>query len=243
MFAMKVIPNAVTLLNLFGGTVSIVLAMNGLPHYSALVIIGCMVLDFLDGALAQLLNARSEMGVQLDSLADLVSFGIAPAAIVFHYLSLSVFGLPPGALKTAVPFLAFVITVFSAIRLARYNLEGSQSNDFYGLPTPANAFFFASWPVVLHFFPEKGLFYSLLLNIVNSVPNILLLVGFFSALMVSRIPMFSFKIKGFGLRENKIRMIFIALIILSVLALGMPAVVLIIVFYIILSITSYLFGN
>jgi len=240
---MKFIPNFVSLLNLFGGTVSIVLAMNGLPHYSALVIMGCMVLDFLDGALARLLNAYTKMGIQLDSLADLVSFGVAPATIVFHYLSLSVLGLPPGILRTAIPFLAFVIPVFSAWRLAKFNIEDSQSNDFYGLPTPANAFFFASWPVVLHFFPEKGMLYSLLLAIVNSIPNILLLVVFFSSLMVSRIPMFSLKIKGFGLKENKIRLVFIALIILSIIALGMPAIVLVIIFYIILSITSYLISN
>ncbi|NCU33186.1 MAG: hypothetical protein EOM23_09710, partial [Candidatus Moranbacteria bacterium] len=79
LFQMKFIPNIVTLVNLFGGTVAIVLALRGLPHYAGLVIFGCMVLDFLDGALARLLNARSKLGVQLDSLADLVSFGVAPA--------------------------------------------------------------------------------------------------------------------------------------------------------------------
>jgi CDP-diacylglycerol--serine O-phosphatidyltransferase len=240
---MKFIPNIVTLVNLFGGTVAIVLALRGLPHYAGLVIFGCMVLDFLDGALARLLNARSKLGVQLDSLADLVSFGVAPATIVFHYLSMSVFGFQEGLLRTILPFAAFILTVFSALRLARFNIEENQSDDFQGLPTPASAFFFASWPIVLFFFPERTVIYSAIITVVSSLPYLLLIVLFFSVLMVSKIPMFSLKIKGLGFKENKIRLIFLGLILLSVIFFGMPAIVLVIIFYIILSLTTFLFSN
>lgn len=240
---MRFIPNLVTLINLFGGTVAIVLALRGLPQYAGLVIMGCMVLDFLDGALSRLLNARSELGVQLDSLADLVSFGVAPATIVFHYLSMAAFGLPEGFLKAILPFAAFIITLFSALRLARFNVEENQSEEFRGLPTPASAFFFASWPIVLFFSPHKGFIHSLVATLVSNYANLLLVVMFFSLMMVSKIPMFSLKVKSLGFKENKIRLVFIALILVSVLIFGLPAVFLVIVFYLILSLATYLFGN
>ncbi len=240
---MKHIPNLVTLVNLFGGTVAIVLSLRELPHHAALVIIGCMVLDFLDGALARLLVARSKIGVQLDSLADLISFGVAPATIVFHYLSMAVFVIPEGFFRTALPFAAFILPVFSALRLARFNVEENQEDEFRGLPTPASAFFFASWPIVLFFSSEKGLIHSLVATLVSNYAYLLLVLLFFCLIMVSKIPMFSLKVKGFGLKENKPRLAFIALILVSIAVFGLPAIFLVIVFYLILSLATYLFGN
>ncbi|MEE4177996.1 MAG: CDP-alcohol phosphatidyltransferase family protein [Bacteroides sp.] len=232
---MKHFPNAVTLMNLFLGAVAMVLAILGQPHYAAVLIGICAVLDFADGLLARILNARSELGQQLDSLADLVSFGMAPAGILFHYLQQAVQTINPPALQNVLPFAAFFLAVFAGLRLAIFNIDTRQTSGFIGLPTPANAAFFASMPFVLAFANRQGIILRTVEAITQSWPWLLIFLALFSYLMVSPIPMFSLKIKNFQWKENRVRYIFIGLILLSLLIFGLQAVALIVIFYLILS--------
>ena len=232
---MKNLPNAVTLMNLFLGSIAMVLAIQSQPHYAALLIGICAVLDFSDGMLARVLNARSELGQQLDSLADLVSFGLAPAAILFHYLQGAVQPLNSQPLQNVLPYSAFFLTVFAGLRLAIFNIDTRQTNAFIGLPTPANAAFFASLPFVIAFAPNQGFIYSLVKSTTQSWPALVFLLGLFSFLMVSNISMFSLKIKNLRWRDNQTRYVFIALILFSLLIFGLQAVALIVIFYLILS--------
>ncbi|MDX9941199.1 MAG: CDP-alcohol phosphatidyltransferase family protein [Bacteroidales bacterium] len=232
---MKHLPNAVTLANLFLGAVALVLAIEGQPQLSAILIAICAVLDFSDGMLARLLNARSELGQQLDSLADLVSFGMAPAGILYHYLQGAVHGLNPQALQNVLPFAAFFLAVFAGLRLAIFNIDTRQTRSFIGLPTPANAAFFASLPFVLAFAGHQGFIFRWVEIITQSWIWLLLLLALFSVLMVAPIPMFSLKIKNLSWQENRAPYIFAALILISLIIFGLQAVALIVFFYLILS--------
>jgi CDP-diacylglycerol---serine O-phosphatidyltransferase len=240
---MKHLPNAVTLLNLFLGSVAIVLAINGKPHYSAIIIAFCSVLDFADGMLARLLNARSELGQQLDSLADLVSFGLAPSAIMYYYMHGAAQTINSPGLQIVLPFAAFLIATFAGLRLAIFNIDTRQTNSFIGLPTPANAAFFAAFPFVLAFAGRQGFIFHWVDVITNSLPAMLFLVLLFSWLMVSPIHTFSLKIKNFRWAENRIRYIFLGLIIASLLIFGLQAAVLIVIFYLILSLLNAAFAE
>jgi len=235
---MKQIPNAVTLLNLFLGSVAVVLAIKGLPHYSAIIIGICSLLDFADGMLARLLKAHSALGQQLDSLADLVSFGMAPSAIIYHYMHQAAQTINPTALQIVLPFSAFLLATFAGLRLAIFNIDTRQTNSFIGLPTPANAAFFASLSFVPAFATRQGFIFSLVENITSSLPAMLIMIIVFSWLMISPIHMFSLKIKNFRWKENEIRYIFAGLVLLSILIFGLQAVALIVIFYIILSLVS-----
>ncbi|QRX64422.1 CDP-diacylglycerol--serine O-phosphatidyltransferase [Dysgonomonadaceae bacterium zrk40] len=191
----KQIPNLITLLNLLAGCIAITMAFRG--NFTAVVIWVALaaLFDFLDGMAARLLNAYSPIGKELDSLADVVSFGVAPAMAVYvllrDYLSLpeALSGMSP-----FVPFFAFLIPLFSAYRLAKFNLDERQSSSFLGLPTPANALFWISYcygMVQLSPLDDKFLYLTYAL--------ILLL----SLLMVSEITMFSLKIKSLQLEGNR----------------------------------------
>ncbi len=235
---MKQLPNAVTLLNLFLGSVSVVLAIQGFVHYSAIIIGFCSLLDFADGMLSRVLKAHSALGQQLDSLADLVSFGLAPSAILYFYMHQAAQPLNPPALQIVLPFAGFIIAIFAGLRLAIFNIDSRQSDSFIGLPTPANAAFFASLPFVLAFAPADGIIYSLVKTITLSMPALMILVIVFSWLMVSPLVMFSLKIKSLRWHGNQIRYVFLALVIISLLILGIEAVAMIVIFYIILSLAN-----
>ena len=152
------IPNFLTLCNLASGVVSITMVIQGDLTWAAVFIFIAAVFDFLDGTAARLLDARSELGKQLDSLADVVSFGVAPAVIIFTLLSAGCEGSCNILERLRItPYFAMLIPVMSAIRLGRFNLDLRQEEHFIGLPTPANALFFASIPLILfvgdRFFP------------------------------------------------------------------------------------------
>lgn len=232
---MKHLPNAVTLINMFLGAVALVLAIGSQPEIAAILIGICAVLDFADGMLARLLNARSELGQQLDSLADLISFGMAPSGIMYHYLQQAVQSINPPALQNVLPFAAFFLAVFAGLRLAIFNIDTRQTNAFIGLPTPANAAFFASLPFVLVFANHQGFIFRAVKVITQSWPWLLILIALFSFLMVSPIPMFSLKIKNFHWKENRVRYLFIGLVLISLLIFGLQALALIVIFYLILS--------
>lgn len=232
---MKSIPNVITLLNLYLGCMAVFLILDGSAVTGAILIIVCSILDFLDGAAARVFKAYSDIGKQLDSLADLISFGLAPASIVFHYLSNALHTINPEANLFVLPSLAFFVTVFSALRLARFNTAEEKKDYFTGLPTPANALLIASIPLTLAFAPQGSFSYLMLDNLRNLlVPN-LILITVISFLLVSPFKMFSLKVKSLSWKENRIRIIFLAGCIILLITFGWAALPMFMVFYILLS--------
>ena len=214
----KHIPNLITCMNVTSGAFAIFLAMYGyLPEAACLVLLA-MIFDFFDGLAARLLHVKSELGKELDSLADVVSFGVAPAVLA-HFLMLEV--LPEGAVRhfaelapgmKVMLFCPSLIPAFSAYRLAKFNLDTRQVSSFIGMPTPANALFWVTLVFGSVYTPE--LYGRLFGNVYTLGVSALIL----SVLLISELPMFSLKISGFGWRENKNRYLyFIALIVLAVL--------------------------
>ncbi|MDR1593190.1 MAG: CDP-diacylglycerol--serine O-phosphatidyltransferase [Prevotellaceae bacterium] len=175
------IPNSLTSGNLFCGCIATVLAIKGDITTATYFIFAAAIFDFFDGFVARLLKAQSPLGLQLDSLADMVSFGVAPSAIVYYILSISQIHVLL-ELPAFTPYLAFFIAVFSALRLAKFNIDERQSAEFIGLPTPAATLFFCGL-TYFEMFTVTG-FYVLL----ASIPV-------FCFLMVCELPMFSLKIK------------------------------------------------
>lgn len=228
------VPNFITTSNLICGSLSIIAAFNNLLHVSAILIFIAALLDFFDGMSARLLKAYSEIGKQLDSLADVVSFGLSPSIIVYQLLKeriepdLTIFDQI--SIDTLLPLTAFLIVAFSALRLAKFNIDERQTNSFIGLPTPASAIFFASL--------------TLLMNYKLIVLNEFYIIGltiFFSVLLVSEIPMFSLKFKHFRFKENEIRYLFLMTGLILILVLKVLAIPIIIITYILLSIALRLF--
>ncbi len=237
---MKHLPNFLTCVNLFFGCLAIVFVFDGKLHYAAFSVGIAAIFDFADGFAARLLKAQSPIGKDLDSLADLVSFGVAPAAVMFMFMVNSE-NFP---FLTTIPWLlampAFLITIFSALRLAKFNNDNRQEDVFYGLPTPANALFFMSLPIVIKYGAENTAIYDSIKDITNDYYTLLTLAVLSSALMVSNISMISLKFKNFCFRENIARYIFIAGSVLMLLILFVNALPLIIIFYLILSLIYYL---
>ncbi len=240
---MRKLPNAITLLNVFLGSAAMVLVMEGQPVSASLLVGICAILDFLDGAVARALKAWSPLGSQLDSLADLVSFGVAPAAIVYHYMQQAIEAGSPGLSPIAWPLAAFLIAVFSALRLARFNIDTQQEDDFIGLPTPAAALLIASFPLVLEAAPATGPVYRAIVWLTESYPASLAFVAVISWLLVSPICMFSLKVKSWQWKENRIRLIFLAGCLLLLITFGVPALPLFLIFYIILSLADHLISK
>lgn len=245
---MKHIPNLFTLLNLLFGCLAIVfLLQNGIAIYGspqgemlilpekiclASLFIGiAAVIDFLDGFVARLFSATSELGKQLDSLADVVSFGVAPGMIMYQFLRLSFAGQEDG-LDTSFIWLvpAFIIPCAAAWRLGKFNLDNSQQYSFKGVPTPAVGLLIASFPLI-YWYSENQSVKDLLFNSWLLYAVILLL----SWLMVSNIPLMSMKLKSKGVGENLPRIILIVLAVILVILLKWLAVPLIFVLYIVLS--------
>jgi CDP-diacylglycerol--serine O-phosphatidyltransferase len=197
------IPNTVTCLNLFSGCVACVEAFEAKYEWAAVFIIAGAIFDFFDGMLARLLNVNSPNGKELDSLADDISFGLAPALIVFSLLKEVFYPSFLLELKDYIPYLAFLIAVFSAIRLAKFNIDKRQTGSFIGLPTPANALFWASIAVSIHHHLAS-----------SSTPCVLYLlvalIFLFSWLLIAEIPMFSLKFENLSWKDNKINFIFLA---------------------------------
>lgn len=223
----KHIPNIVTCLNLFSGCIACVMAFEARYELALIFIILSAIFDFFDGMLARLLHAPSAIGKELDSLADDVSFGVAPALIVFSFLKEPALMYPDflTGVRDYIPYLAFLIAVFSALRLAKFNVDERQTSSFVGLPTTANAPFWAALIVGGKDF---------LLGNVN-VLWILLLVVIFSLLLVAELPMFSLKFKNLSWKDNKISFIFLIVCAPLLVFLGISGFAAIIVWYIILS--------
>ncbi len=237
----KLVPNAITALNLICGLVSIVLAMqvrDGNYTVPALMIFLATVFDYLDGNAARILGAYSELGKQLDSLADLVSFGVAPGIIMFRILSNpELSGSNFLERMHIIPYVALLIPVCSAFRLAKFNIDPKQEVNFTGLPTPANAIFFASIPLILALQPY--IFTIIKLNFFveffSNVRILTILVVFFSYLLVSDFRLFSMKFKTVSFSENKVRYLFLGTAIVLMVLFSLNAIPLIILAYLLLS--------
>jgi CDP-diacylglycerol---serine O-phosphatidyltransferase len=217
----KHLPNALTCGNLLCGCLGIVAAMQQDLSWAAYFIFVGMLFDFLDGLAARLLRAYSEIGKQLDSLADMVTFGVLPSIIV-HQLFLK--NLATNSLSNTYAYMAFLIAIFSALRLAKFNIDTRQNESFIGLPTPASALVVASLPLIIGQYPD---YQSFIYNQVFLISLSILLSG----LMVAEIPLFSLKFKNFAWQNNQLRYIFLLLTMGLLLTLGSLALPLIIFIY------------
>ena len=227
------IPNAITLLNLLSGCFSIVSAFEGDLVGAAYFIFLAAVLDFLDGTFARILNARTEIGKQLDSLADMVSFGLAPGFILFHLINNSLIITGLQITDNVLPYIAFLIPVFSAFRLAKFNIDTKQEFGFIGLPTPANAILIASFPLIL-FYELENSFISL--NILQNTWILISISILLSVLLVAKLPLLSLKFKSISFSDNKSRYTFLLLSVILLVILKFLAIPLIILLYVIISV-------
>ena len=207
-------------------------AFEGIYLYAFLFIIAGAVFDFFDGLTARALKVSSPIGKELDSLADVITFGFAPAAMVFSWLRECADANLDMLIAFAMPFAAFLLAAFSALRLAKFNVDERQTSSFIGLPTPANALFWGALVLGSHDM-VVGNPYGWIL--------VLTLVMLFSYLLVAEIPMFSLKFKSFKWKYNKTRFVFL-IVSLPMLALGYLAPVAIISWYMLLSIILYVKG-
>ncbi|GAE22623.1 CDP-diacylglycerol--serine O-phosphatidyltransferase [Bacteroides pyogenes] len=223
------LPNTVTCLNLFSGCIACVMGFQSQYDLALLFIILSAVFDFFDGMLARLLHAHSSIGKDLDSLADNVSFGVAPSLIAFSIFKEMYY--PPSItfLASHLPYAAFLISVFSALRLAKFNNDTRQTTSFIGLPVPANALFWGALAVGTHSFLISDFCHPFYL---------LFLVCLSSWLLVSEIPMFSLKFKNFSWQDNKISFIFLIGCIPLLALLGISGFASIIVWYVLLSLLT-----
>lgn len=237
MFSSKHIPNFITSLNLLSGCTGIAMLIQGQIFYATLFIFIAVVFDFLDGTAARLLDAGSELGKQLDSLADAVSFGVLPGMILFRLLQHSVeFRYPDIAWIVILPYLALLIPVASAIRLGRFNLDTRQTVNFIGLPTPANALFLAGFPMMLTSHAPVGQLVMLKIMSFLFDPFILSAVCLLSALMLNAdIPLFSLKFKNFRWKDNHYKYILLIICIILLSFFQFAALLAIIPVYILLS--------
>jgi len=221
----KHFPNFITCFNLICGCFAVFFSFKAImfgdfsiPLY---FILAAALFDFLDGLAARLLKAYSDMGKQLDSLADMISFGLAPGALIVAMIGRTAVEVPDW-----LPFVGFIIPVFSAWRLAKFNIDERQATGFLGLPTPANALFFG------------GLAYSYSVFFIEQPYWLIGIAVFFSILLVSNVPMFSLKFKNLKLKGNEIRYTFLLCALLLIIILKQDALPAIILLYILLSVIS-----
>ena len=223
------IPNLLTLSNLFCGAMAVVAALEGNLVLAFWLVMLSALCDFLDGFAARLLNQYSALGVQLDSLADMVSFGLVPSTVVFSICR--TWGL--GAEFAALGYLPFIIVLFSALRLARFNIDESQHEEFLGLPTPACALFF----VATGWLFDKGVLTGI--DVVwYAVAAVVM-----ATMLIVPVRMFSLKIKSFGWRGNELRFTFVILSAVAVAVWQVKAVPCVIVAYVLVSLLRHLFAK
>ena len=220
----KHIPNTITCLNLISGCVATYFAFLSDYRMALLFIVIGAVFDFFDGMSARLLHVSSPIGKELDSLADDITFGFAPSAIVFSYLS---------PLTSHLSFLAFIMAAFSALRLAKFNLDERQALGFIGLPTPANALFWGSLIVGAGDWMKTAPF-------VGSNLTLVILAGVFIScwLLVAEIPMFALKFKTWGWKGNEVKWCFLLSCIPLVIIFGVSSLAIIIAWYVLLSVLT-----
>ena len=225
----KSLPNGTTCCNLISGCIAVKFAFDANPRMAFLFIIIGAVFDFFDGFTARLLKVSSPIGKELDSLADDITFGLAPSAMAFVLLKQC--AVPSSLLgaEMVYPYAAFVMAAFSALRLAKFNLDERQTTSFIGLPTPANAIFWGAVACGLN---------PVLLTSPAAAYIIIVFVFISSALLVSEIPMFALKFKDFSWAHNKVRYIFLAVSLALIIAFGITGLAIAIMWYLMLSLLT-----
>ncbi|HEX2969903.1 MAG TPA: CDP-diacylglycerol--serine O-phosphatidyltransferase [Bacteroidales bacterium] len=236
---MKHIPNLITSLNLVSGFIAVIFASRGDIISASWLIVFAMIFDFFDGFTARLLKAYSEIGKELDSLADLVSFGVAPAMIIFHLIGNSVSSdtlilLDEDPVNSVLLFLPVVMPVCAALRLAKFNIDVSQATVFKGLPTPANAIGVITIVLAANYTGSE-----LLRSFTGSPLWLLAYTFILSLMMVIRMPLLSLKIKNFSFKGNEGRYILAGMIVICYAISGLIVLPLIIPLYIIASVIHF----
>ncbi|MFI5452640.1 CDP-diacylglycerol--serine O-phosphatidyltransferase [Pedobacter sp. UC225_61] len=219
----KHIPNVITCANLFSGCVGIVFAFKGELEIAAYFVLLSGIFDFFDGMVARLLHVKSAIGKELDSLADMISFGFLPGVVMFQLLKVSDYS------SEYLPYFGFIITVFSALRLAKFNIDERQTEEFIGLNTPMNTLFIVSLPFIAKDYP----------TVIGSTILLLAIVAITSFLLVSEIKIFSLKFSNMTWAKNKFKFIFLILSALLITFLQFAAVPFVLVLYIALSILHF----
>ncbi|WP_396592057.1 CDP-alcohol phosphatidyltransferase family protein [Allomuricauda sp. R78024] len=240
----RYIPNFLTLLNLFSGCVATVFAVLNHLELAALFVFIGIFFDFFDGLAARLLNVQSEIGVQLDSLADMITSGLVPGIVMFQLLQMAETGgwnlgfFGHETEMTMLPFFGFVITLASAYRLAKFNVDENQVSSFIGLPTPANSLFILSLPLILLYHNSDEL-NGIILN-----QWFLMGLTLVSAyLLNSRIKLFALKFDNWSFKDNAVRYLFLIGSLVMLITLKFLAVPLIVVFYILVSLLAPNYKN
>ncbi|MEC3881166.1 CDP-diacylglycerol--serine O-phosphatidyltransferase [Parapedobacter sp. 10938] len=213
------IPNFITCLNLFSGCVGVTFAYAGQLDIAAYCVLASGAFDFFDGLAARALHVKSPIGKELDSLADVVSFGFLPGAVLYSMLGVAW----PG--NGYVPYLGFLVTVFSALRLAKFNIDDRQSTDFIGLNTPMNAFYVVSLPFI------AATYGTIIYHPAFLIGSILVT----SLLLVSNVRLFSLKINSFSWRENGWKFTFLLISAVLVVVLKFAAAPLVLALYFLFS--------
>lgn len=233
----KHIPNVITLLNLLSGLIACVYAFDDNIHMAFLWVCLGIFFDYWDGFVARLLNVKSELGLQLDSLADMVTSGVVPGLVVYKQLAniqanQELYNLTPETYYMGVvPYLGFIITLGAAYRLAKFNIDTRQTDSFIGLPTPGNALFILSLPMIIATTDNEAVI-SFLSN-----PYLLVILSILSAIIMNaELPLFSLKIKPGNIGAYKLQIGFVLVSIVLLVTLQYLAIPLIILFYILLSI-------
>ena len=236
----KHIPNTITLLNLASGLLAVIAIFKGYYDEAFIFVSLGIFFDFWDGFFARKFNVSGELGLQLDSLADMVTSGVVPGLMLFKlFENIQMDSASPYFLTDEswymgfVPYLGFIVTLASAYRLAKFNIDTRQTDSFIGLPTPANALLIMSIPMIEY----AGSFEWLVTALYN--PYVLLGITVLSAyLLNAEIPLFSLKVKDFSLAHNKIQIVFLAVSVVLLLLLSFTALPVIILFYVLLSVVN-----
>jgi len=243
----KHIPNLITLLNVFCGCVATVFAVLNQLELAAFFVFLGIFFDFFDGLAARALNVKSDLGLQLDSLADVITSGLVPGVVMFQLLGMSMTGgwnagdsMGGGSseyvrslFRDPLPLLGFLITLSSAYRLAKFNIDENQSDSFIGLPTPANALLILSLPLILLYQNNDYL------NMIILDPWFLIGITLLSTyLLNARIALFALKFENWGFKDNALRYIFIIISLVLLVTLQFMAVPMIIVFYVLASVIA-----
>lgn len=221
------IPNSITCCNLISGCIATYNAFLGDIRMALLWVIVGAVFDFFDGMSARLLKVSSPIGKELDSLADDITFGFAPSAIIFYELSIMEYPSELLMLKPYLPYFAFVMAAYSALRLAKFNLDERQSLGFIGLPTPANALFWGALFVGAQNFMESTAY---------MLPVVLLMICVSCWLLIAEVPMFALKFKQWGWKGNEVKYIFLISCLPLLMIFGITAFSVIIAWYVVLSV-------
>ena len=225
------VPNFITLLNLLSGGIAVIFAVKGDLSTAALFVFFGIFFDFFDGFLARKLNVSSEMGLQLDSLADLVTSGLVPALVLVNLIELSI--LPSQDANCFLPYLGLLVLLCSAYRLAKFNISTEQSQFFIGLPTPANALLIMSLPLILDY-QNSDSYNALILN-----PFFLVVVTLLSSFLLNApVKLIAIKFKTWNFSENASKYILIIFSLVGLILFKFAGIPLIIIFYIMLSLIN-----